>query len=145
MPYNEDVCAKSGRIVPYMQHRDCFEYPGTKEEPIEENIMNETKTKICKECGRELPLDHFSTQYKSKDGHLAICKDCMKARKSEAMKTALAEKKGHEDKNVTMSHCHTAAPAVAPTATLLGWLDQELADELRRRGYEVTCTKTISL
>lgn len=32
-------------------------------------------TKICKECGRELPLDEFPKHPRMKDGHLNICKD----------------------------------------------------------------------
>lgn len=35
-------------------------------------------TKICKECGRELPLEQFSKNPGMKDGHVNICKDCQR-------------------------------------------------------------------
>ena len=35
-------------------------------------------TKICKECGKELPLEMFSKNKGMKDGHVNICKDCVR-------------------------------------------------------------------
>ena len=34
--------------------------------------------KICKKCGRLLPLSMFHKNKKNKDGHISSCKDCMK-------------------------------------------------------------------
>ena len=36
--------------------------------------------KICRRCGRELPLDEFYVHKDMADGHLNICKECVKAR-----------------------------------------------------------------
>lgn len=33
-------------------------------------------TKICKDCGRELPLDQFPRHPKSRDGHTSVCAEC---------------------------------------------------------------------
>ena len=38
----------------------------------------ENITKICKECGRELPIDSFNKNKGMKDGHVNICKDCQR-------------------------------------------------------------------
>ena len=38
----------------------------------------EIKSKICKECGRELPLEMFSKNKAMRDGHVNICKDCQR-------------------------------------------------------------------
>lgn len=37
-------------------------------------MENEVKTKVCKKCGQELPLDQFYTSVNCKDGHLNVCK-----------------------------------------------------------------------
>lgn len=34
------------------------------------------ETKICKKCGKELPLEEFSKSKQTKDGHLSTCKKC---------------------------------------------------------------------
>lgn len=38
-----------------------------------------TETKVCKKCGRELPITKFSLNKASKDGHVGQCKDCVNA------------------------------------------------------------------
>lgn len=36
----------------------------------------EEKTKVCRKCGRELPLSEFPRNALSKDGHINTCKTC---------------------------------------------------------------------
>lgn len=36
------------------------------------------ETKVCKKCGRELPLSEFHKNKGHKDGHLNVCKECHK-------------------------------------------------------------------
>ena len=36
------------------------------------------ETKICKKCGRELPLSEFYKSKTNKDGHMNACKECFK-------------------------------------------------------------------
>ena len=38
-----------------------------------------TETKVCKKCGRELPITEFALNKTSKDGHVGQCKDCINA------------------------------------------------------------------
>lgn len=40
------------------------------------------ETKICKKCGKELPLEEFSKSNTTKDGHLSTCKKCRGAFKN---------------------------------------------------------------
>ena len=40
------------------------------------------ETKKCKKCEREMTLDNFYTHKYMQDGHLNICKDCVKTRVS---------------------------------------------------------------
>ena len=40
--------------------------------------MEESKTKVCSKCGRELPLSEFYKKSTSKDGLQSYCKECSK-------------------------------------------------------------------
>lgn len=55
----------------------------------------ENTTKICKECGRELPIELFSKNKAMRDGHVNICKDCQREqrrlRKSSKIIPAITE------------------------------------------------------
>ena len=39
-------------------------------------------TKICKKCGRELPMTSFRIARSNSDGHSSRCKDCLSAKGS---------------------------------------------------------------
>lgn len=39
------------------------------------------ETKICKTCGRELPIEMFYKNPMSKDGHINSCKDCVREKR----------------------------------------------------------------
>lgn len=62
------------------------------------------ETKICKECGRELPLSEFYKKKTCKDGHMNVCKECFKQQqkqyKQEHKEAILEQKKKyrHEHK-----------------------------------------------
>lgn len=38
--------------------------------------MEENVTKVCKKCGRELPISAFNKKAKSKDGLQDMCREC---------------------------------------------------------------------
>ena len=40
--------------------------------------MTDEKTKVCKKCGRELPLSEFYKHKTTKDGLIPWCKSCLK-------------------------------------------------------------------
>ena len=53
------------------------------------------KTKVCKKCGQELPLEYFSKNTRAKDGLQIYCKDCQKA--------LVKEKRGGKETKQTCS------------------------------------------
>lgn len=66
-------CFKKHRDIGYMMTQPCFE-----SKPIQENIVepiksNRMETKVCKHCGKELPIDQFAT-FRGKP--TCICKEC---------------------------------------------------------------------
>lgn len=44
------------------------------------------ETKICKKCGRELPIEEFYKGRGMKDGHLNVCKECFKLQTKQCTK-----------------------------------------------------------
>lgn len=84
--------------------------------------MEET-VKICKGCGRLLPLSEYHVNNGYKDGHDTKCKKChieMKKRGGSAVKA----QKAQEQKQETQ-----------PTTTLADFSNKLLFAELRRRGF----------
>ena len=45
------------------------------------SVEDNEVTKICKDCGRELPVDKFNYWNKELGTHMIICKECEKKRK----------------------------------------------------------------
>lgn len=156
------ICSKNGRPASYLAVKDCYEEVASnaKELTIETKKMENTstpQTKVCKKCGRELTIDHFARQAKSSDGYLHICRDC----KGESMRAAFAkkaeelvkdgarkaEKKLEDDgllsKKPTFKSFDT--PPALEDVTLADIADAVLVNELRGRGWEVTCSKRIEL
>lgn len=146
-PFCEDVCAKTGKIVPYLAQRDCFVdkvepdanklTQNTKILTQNTNTMEEKRTKVCKECGRELPMESFGKQYKSSDGYMHVCRDCMSKK---AMERATERVKKEKEKPTGEIFDRTDEHN-----GLSQYSDRELKDELVYRGWEVTCRKLIEL
>lgn len=118
----EPRCTKTGKPTGYLQEKDCFE-------PIltysNLDIMEEKKsvqTKVCKKCGRELPVDQFGKHARTKDGLQPLCKDC----RSAAVKGKTLHKHTPDDR-----------PVLKPdnVITLAQATDAELCHELAQRGW----------
>lgn len=77
-------------------------------------VTNETTTKVCRSCGRELPLSALNLHNKSEDGHCSECKECSRRRSRKAIA-----------KN-------------AKSNPLAQFTARELMVELKKRGYEGT-------
>lgn len=124
-PFCENICAKTGRIAPYMDVKSCFEPKINKEIKTEKKMETQDTitTKVCRTCGRELPVSEFGHHHLTKDGYNPDCREC----RSKRMKDRKAV--------ITQEFENSIAQLE----------DQALVDELRERGYEVTCKKTIEL
>lgn len=146
-PFNENICMRTGKVVPHMAQRDCFVTEILK--PKETKMEKNTNTKVCKECGRELPIEQFRPNHKSPDGHLNTCKECMAKKVSKTMK----EKHKTEDEqllddisgNVDTEEVSESIEEEFARAekTISSADDIDLVFELRARGWEVTCKRTM--
>lgn len=146
----EKTCPKCGRTLPVEEFalnkktldgrqstcRECSaaayaawaEKQKTKKTNKNNTTMETTDktTKVCRNCGRELTLDHF---YTNKGKPNSICKDCKKetVKRNRKPKAAKAPKKATEQ---------PARIAVRETLT-----DKQMVDLLREHGWTVTCEK----
>lgn len=85
--------------------------------------------KTCRECGRTLPIDAFGKSAQSPDGHMHLCRECLKP---------------ILDANRAKMKVHTR-PGVKKTLSLNDFTDAQLAAELNRRGYTGNISKTSTL
>ena len=132
MPNCENICNKTGKVVPFLAQKECFE---TKE--IE---MEEKRTKVCKVCGKELPIEMFRKNTKSKDGYTDTCIDCINVKiRAGFNKKKDVQEKPKSEEPIKLEDAIKMVDAIKNTP------DQALVNELRQRGYDVTCTKTIAL
>ena len=159
MPFCEDICILSGKIVPYLAQRECFMTKVEQDTNLlnqDTNLLNQDtnkmtenaniKTKVCKDCGRELPIDEFQRQTKSKDGYMHICRECKQKRVnvsiSKKVNEAFLKTFGKEE----VKQADKGFPVTQDKYDRLQeYTAQELVDHLRFQGWEVTCTKTIKL
>ena len=105
------LCGLTKKEVGFLEVKPCYEANTN----MEEN--NETKTKVCKLCGRELPLHEFGRDARTADGLQVYCRECSK---QAMMRTRRA--KVEKDKE-------------RATYGLASFSDEELFNELRRRGF----------
>ena len=89
------------------------------------------KTKVCSQCGRELPITEFTLDKRNKDGHVGRCKDCVNAYQREGY----ARKKSK-----TLAHANPNPALLNPkfsdkTPRELQQDMRELKEELIARGF----------
>lgn len=102
--------------------------------------MEEKRTKVCKVCGKELPIEMFRKNTKSKDGYTDTCFDCINVKiRAGFNKKKDAQKKPKSEEPIRLEDTIKMVDAIKNTP------DQALVNGLRQRGYDVTCTKTIAL
>lgn len=97
-----------------------------------------TETKVCKKCGRELPITEFALNKNLKDGHVGQCKDCLNAYQRENY----ARKKGK-----TLARANPNPALLNPkfsdkTPRELQQDMRELKEELIARGFSCEITLT---
>lgn len=166
---NDPACGcyaefKSSWICDAQNTKGSWNYREPLKEPesnIDKLIFKKMETKVCSRCGREMPLESFPKSSKAKDGHLSVCKDCNFKARSEARptkKTVHVEEvavfpatptpeqpKKPEDAIVEKILKQRAAEAEEELQqnVLRAAPDKTLVEELRSRGWEVTCKRTI--
>ena len=132
MPNCENICNKTGKVVPFLAQKECFE--------PKEIEMEEKRTKVCKVCGKELPIEMFRKNTKSKDGYTDTCIDCINVKiRAGFNKKKDVQEKPKSEEPIKLEDAIKMVDAIKNTP------DQALVNELRQRGYDVTCTKTIAL
>lgn len=115
------------------------ESPKIEQKPMEkeQNTRPATNTKVCADCGRELPIESFQKNVKGE--RISVCKECMSKRRK-AGKTKLP--KGTPEQHLL----DAVAVRMEKTAELCKCLtDADLAGELRRRGYSGKLTRNQEL
>ena len=97
-----------------------------------------TETKVCKKCGRELPITKFALSKTSNDGHVGKCRDCVNAYQRENY----ARKKGK-----TLARANPNPVLLNPkfsdkTPRELQQDMREIKEELIARGFNCEITLT---
>ena len=90
--------------------------------------METIKTKVCKCCGKELPITEYSKDRQTKDGYSNKCKVCKSAQYKKWYDK-------HHPKPKTASPSIFADPQPPQYVSLQNMTDSELFAEIRRRGY----------
>jgi hypothetical protein len=92
--------------------------------------MEATMMKKCVKCGRELPIEDFSRNAASKDGHQSACKECLRVYNREYAKRRKAKK--IENQMIEFEKKHK----IYTNIELAKFTPRELMSELKARGYE---------
>ena len=88
------------------------------------------ETKICKKCGRELPLENFSKNAKTKDGLQNHCRACASEYSPQIWKRNKAQ--NNENERIEFEKKYK----VYTNRDLAKFTPRELMLELKARGYE---------
>lgn len=106
-------------------------------------MESNANTKVCSRCGKELPIEEFPKNFRAKDGHLSMCRSC----KGEIMKEANKNKiENAAQKSASVKFDPFGSDSsLSQSKSLRDYTPQELVDHLRVNGWEVSCTKTITL
>ena len=91
------------------------------------------ETKVCKKCGRELPLDQYFRNKATKDGHDSQCKECKTAYALEYQKKYRARKREQAKENERIEF--EKKYKIYTNRELAKFTPRELMLELKARGY----------
>ena len=143
MSYN-GYCRLHSKEVDFFD-TSCDDYAEPLGSPTASNAPNTNSTKVCKTCGRELTLDHFGGHHRTADGLQASCKECMSAKIKKTKKAAPAASTPSGAEPIELMPIPEPEVKYEPARDLDGYTPQELYDELKRRGWQGTLTRTETL
>jgi hypothetical protein len=91
------------------------------------------ETKICRKCGRELPIENFYINKSLKGGHDNTCRECKNAYSKEWAKKNREKKKARkiEDERIEFEKKYK----IYTDKELAKFTPRELMLELKARGY----------
>ena len=92
------------------------------------------ETKVCKKCGRELPISDFYTNSKAKDGLATYCKECSNVLSVEYARKRRERKKAEAEENERVEF--EKKYKIYTNRELAKFTPRELMLELKARGYE---------
>lgn len=92
------------------------------------------ETKVCKKCGRELPLENFYVNKSLKGGHDNTCKECKNTYAKEWQKKNREKKMAQkiEEERIEFEKKYK----IYTNKDLAKFTPRELMLELKARGYE---------
>lgn len=122
----------------------CDDYKDKSGEDVE--AATQAASKICKGCGRPLPLYHFGKHSRTPDGLQPLCKDCMSARLKQGHRK-IKDQKPEAPKPVKAPKPEAPKPVKPAPAErpLAAFSDREIYDELLRRGWNGPLTRIETL
>lgn len=134
----QSTCKECARLAWNNWNKTQKKLTKKKDEDMEDNVTT-PDSKRCSKCGETKPLDEFGRHSKNKDGKQKWCKACMnkatsRAHANRSKKTAAAKTQPETVKE-------KATPQANPLRKMT---DHALVIELRARGWEVSCTRTIT-
>lgn len=88
------------------------------------------ETKVCRKCGRELPVENFSKNSKHKDGLQYHCRECAAKYSHDIWLKKKAKKKENERMEFEKKY------KIYTNRELAKFTPRELMLELKARGYE---------
>lgn len=91
------------------------------------------ETKVCKKCGRELPISDFYANNRAKDGLGTYCKECSNSISVEYARKRRARKKEEAKENERVEF--EKKYKIYTNRELAKFTPRELMLELKARGY----------
>lgn len=134
-----------GALQPACDHakkmNETFNPEDKEEEPMTDMNTRTEATKLCKKCGRHLTLDHFGKKNGTKDGLQYWCKECVTRNVLDARRAKKAAQEAAKPQTKTEAPKPEPLPIFNPVTAVQEISDDLLAQELRRRGWDVKATR----
>lgn len=154
------ICGKTNKPCGYLHEKDCWtdivEKPETKPEPKPEtkpvrrgrvskhpNYVDKVTghtMKWCTKCNQYKPIDDFPLNKSRKDGHAGECKRCHNAWTLEYQRKRAEIRKKVKTQVTPVVNALTEEAIVH--VALQSATDQQIVEELRKRGFTGTITKS---